>query len=65
MESVRTFQTVSLETVRKGSEQRSCRPFGRYTEHEIGQKGASRRPVGLRHEHVRAFSDSFSRHLGE
>jgi hypothetical protein len=47
------------ETVRKGFERCSNREFGRYAEHEIGQKRASRQPVGLRHECVQDFSDSF------
>jgi hypothetical protein len=52
------FTQLPRETVRKGFEQRSNCEFDRYTEHEIGQEGASRQPVGLRHQHVRDFSDS-------
>jgi hypothetical protein len=43
----------------KGFERRSERGFGRYTEHEKGQVLPFRRPVGLRGEHLRTFSDSF------
>ena len=59
------FRELIYETVRKGYEQRSIGEFGRYAEHEIVQIGTSRQPARLRHEHLRDFSDSFTRHLGE
>jgi hypothetical protein len=62
---MQTSENCTLETVRKGFERCSNREFGRYAEHEIGQKRASRQPVGLRHECVQDFSDSFSRQQGE
>ncbi len=60
-----TSQNLPSETVRKGCEQRSEREFGRYMEGEIGRKVPSRWSIGLRHELVRGFSDSFSPTLGE
>src|SRR5215204_6738696 len=60
-----TFRTVSLETVRKGYEQRSARGFGWYTEDEMDRKAPLCRPIGLRYKCVRGFSDSLSRHSGE
>jgi hypothetical protein len=48
---LRTSENTSSETVRKGFEKRSNREFGRYAEHVMGPKEASRQPVGLRHEH--------------
>src|SRR5215218_5850591 len=45
------YTRVRGETVRKGFEKRSNREFGRYAEHVMGPKEASRQPVGLRHEH--------------
>ena len=54
-----------LETVRKEFEQRANREFGRYAEHEMDRKEAFRGPQGYAAGASEAFSDSFSRHLGE
>src|SRR5215218_10126306 len=60
---IRTSENARTKLSEKGFEQRSDYEFGRYTEHEMGQKGTFRRPVGLRCERVRDFSDSFRRSL--
>jgi hypothetical protein len=48
------------ETVRKGYEQRSERGFGRYTERKMDRKATPWRPLRLRWERLRDFSDSLS-----
>src|SRR5215216_358719 len=57
---LRLFHTVSEKLSEKGYEQGFKGSFGRYEEAEMGQKGASRRSVGLRHGCFEGFSDSFS-----
>jgi hypothetical protein len=56
---------TSSETVRKGYEQQSERGFGRYTERKMDRKATPWRPLRLRWERPRDFSDSLSRQLGE
>ncbi len=57
------FTELPRETVRKGYEQRSERGFGRYTEHKMDRKAPPWRPVRLRWERLRDFSDSLSGEL--
>jgi hypothetical protein len=45
-------RTPLLRLSEKGFEQRSKHEFGRYTEHEMGQKGTFRLPMGLRCERL-------------
>jgi hypothetical protein len=46
------YTNVVEKLSEKGYEQRSDRGFGRYTEHEMGQKGTFRLPMGLRCERL-------------
>ena len=57
----RVSENTLCETVRKGYEQRSERGFGRYMEHKMDRKAPPWRPVRLRWERLRDFSDSLCR----
>jgi hypothetical protein len=53
-------RTPLLKLSEKGYEQCSEREFGQYTAYEMDRKAPLWRPTGLRREHLRSFSDSFS-----
>src|SRR5215207_4227742 len=56
-------ENIPSETVRKGYKQQSERGFGRYTERKMDRKATPWRPLRLRWERLRDFSDSLSRQL--
>ena len=62
-QQVSLFTELPRETVRKGYEQQSERGFGRYTERKMDRKATPWRPLRLRWERLRDFSDSLRREI--